>query len=434
MTNKISTETKFIYHNVGQGLFYSGEIKLSKPNKNIFRFVYDCGSENMQLIKRSVCMFKQDIESAEINLLIISHLHSDHVSGLDELFNNFKIKEVILPYFAPIERLLIAIRRINMPRWYYSFLSDPVKFLVDKGVERIIILGGEKSSKGVFPDKIFPASRKRDKLNIKKLPDDEELKSKIFKLDENWEKTFTENKLIIKNHNGYAIALGLWIFRFFNYKVPPSIFEKFKTCLDNKNFKIYNDNIKIYNDNIKKAIINKKILKNLKECYTNLGRYLRNDFNNTSLVLYHGPVCSPKSKSSFLCFCSCGFYNPCTGFEYINNNFGQFLTGDIDLNMSYDEIKKHYSRCFKNVLITQVPHHGAEKNWNERVIKDISNNKAWIISAGLKNRYGHPSYRVICNIYSNGKKSLWVNEINHVTIKGKVIWEQPPDTATIPYT
>jgi len=417
----MNAETEFIYHNVGQGLFYSGKIMTSNST---FRFVYDCGSENIQLINTSIRRFKNDINDNEIDLLIISHLHSDHISGLDELFNNFTIKEVVLPYLSPIERLLIALRRINLPAWYYDFLSDPVKYLFESGVKRIILLGGEEGDKGEIPPEEFPPSPPEGdvlgKLDIGKLPDYEKLEEEIMQYDKNWEIYIENNQLFVKNHNGYTFALGLWLFRFFNYKIPPSVFQDFKKCIRDNGI---NDN------DIKSAIRDKKRLKNLKKCYTDLRKYLKNDFNNTSLVLYHGPVGRPKIESSFLRFCPhlCCFYNPCVWLDRIffidiRKYFGQFLTGDIDFNIKYSELKKHYTVCLKHISITQVPHHGAIKNWKREILDDIPNSKLWVISAGFRNRYGHPSYKVVEDICLNGKKCYWVNEIIHMAIKGEVKW------------
>jgi glyoxylase-like metal-dependent hydrolase (beta-lactamase superfamily II) len=88
---------EFTFHNVGQGLFYTGEIS---SNKSIFRFVYDCGQDNSN---KNVCsavdafhsrVMDGDIgnEKPLINLLIISHFHYDHVSGcfLQEKIPHFR--------------------------------------------------------------------------------------------------------------------------------------------------------------------------------------------------------------------------------------------------------------------------------------------------------------------------------------------------------
>lgn len=429
----INAKVEFIYHNVGQGLFYSGEINRLFCSRNIikFRFIYDCGSENIRLINTSIRKFRRTTNDNKIDLLIISHLHSDHVSGLDELFNNFIIKKVVLPYLFPVERLLVALRRINMPAWYYNFLSDPVEYLFERGVERIILLGGEDGGgEGISPENLSPSppeGNNTDKPYLYKLPDDKELREKIMQHDKSWRKYIYDGKLLVKNHNGYVVVLNLWFFKFFNYKIPPSALQDFERCF-RKN------GLEISDEDIKNAIRDKERLKNLKECYINLSRYLKNDFNNTSLVLYHGPVGKPKIEPGLLyyspCFCfnfcPCFFYSSaCSSFysyRFYNSIFGQLLTGDISFNMKYDELKKHYRCCIDSILMAQVPHHGAGKNWKRKILNDISNCEFWVISAGFRNRYRHPSCKVIKDICSKWKKYFWVNEKIHMVIKGKVKW------------
>ncbi len=405
-----SVETMFMYHNVGQGLFYSGEIRALGT---IFRFVYDCGSKNIQALTTAIRRFKQDAYGDKINLLIISHLHSDHVNGLEELFNNFEIMEVILPYFSPIERLLIAFRKINMPSWYYEFLADPVRYLLERGVRKVIILGGDEGYEEDVPEEVGPFPPE-EKFDVGELKDDEKLKKSILQYDRDWEKYIGE-KLIIKNHIGYAVALGFWLFRFFNYKISLPTINELKNCLEKSG--LVTEDTK----SIKKAIRVKKERKKLKECYELLKKDLRK-FNNTSLILYHGPI--GKHKENILLypyiFPHLYFYQ-IKEFLFTVNNFGQFLTGDADLNFKYDTLKRHYKKYFKSILITQVPHHGAKQNWNKEIMKDAQNSKFWVISVGLNNFYGHPSYSVIEDIvYSNRRECFVVNENVCMLIKGKV--------------
>ncbi len=426
-------EAEFVYHNVGQGLFYSGEIKpQNQKNVNIgnntFRFVYDCGSENRHLVNTSVHRHKQDVEDDKIDLLVISHLHSDHVSGLEELFENFKIKDVILPYLTPIGRLLIALRKTNMPQWYYEFLSDPVSYLMEKGVNRVIIIGGKGGNeKPPFPEDIPPYNPEGEPLNFDKLPDDEKLKEEIGKHDKNWKEYIKEKKLLIKNHNGYILAQNLWLFRFFNYSITSLSLKEFHSCmLKTRLLPLFIDQDDEY---IKLLIKDKEKFrfKNLKKCYNNIKKQLKNDFNNTSLVLYHGPVNNLRNSTlhltSYCIYYSCTyFYNKYTRFIISNDRFGQLLTGDIDLNMNFEELEKHYSNHLDRVVAVQVPHHGAKKNWNRNILEKIPNGKFWIIPAGLKNRYGHPSCKVIGDILCKNRQYIWVNETNCAVIKGEIDW------------
>ena len=80
----------FTFHGVGQGLFYSGSIC-----DNTFNFVYDCGtSSDKSCLKNALPEIRQDLD-----FVVISHLHDDHVNGLPELFEKAHIKKIFLPYF-----------------------------------------------------------------------------------------------------------------------------------------------------------------------------------------------------------------------------------------------------------------------------------------------------------------------------------------------
>jgi len=76
---------EFRFYNVGQGLFYTGRVyPIDKKDKRI-TFVYDIGGDP-KYIKRAVEIFKKDA-SYKVNLLVLSHLHWDHINGLYQLFN-----------------------------------------------------------------------------------------------------------------------------------------------------------------------------------------------------------------------------------------------------------------------------------------------------------------------------------------------------------
>lgn len=84
-----------IFHGVGQGLFYSGEIELESRKK--FSFVYDCGT------KRNIDkhFLKEAINTihSHIDYLIISHFHVDHINGIRELLKGRTVGKIFLPYF-----------------------------------------------------------------------------------------------------------------------------------------------------------------------------------------------------------------------------------------------------------------------------------------------------------------------------------------------
>lgn len=61
---EMKANAKFTFHNVGQGMFYTGDIIIDKNNKQIpFRFVYDCGaSPGVRYLKEAINRYAQDIK------------------------------------------------------------------------------------------------------------------------------------------------------------------------------------------------------------------------------------------------------------------------------------------------------------------------------------------------------------------------------------
>lgn len=101
----------FRFHNVGQRLFYSGILNNQKCGT--FSFVYDCGTVSpLSFIRRKIDDFKLLLPAGRkdgnkrIDLLVISHLHDDHVSGLAELLDGVEIDTVVMPYMHEKLRLM----------------------------------------------------------------------------------------------------------------------------------------------------------------------------------------------------------------------------------------------------------------------------------------------------------------------------------------
>lgn len=86
-------KSKFCFHNVGQGLFYSGSLYDGEYN-----FIYDCGSMRHSRVSNIVKDYCRNLSKNYVDFLAISHLHSDHISGIDELRKHVSIRRVFLPY------------------------------------------------------------------------------------------------------------------------------------------------------------------------------------------------------------------------------------------------------------------------------------------------------------------------------------------------
>ena len=75
----------FKFRSVGQGAFYTGIFK-QRLNGNQFSFVYDCGSHSSrQYIDQEISNFVTETKKQKIDILFISHFHSDHTNKIAEL-------------------------------------------------------------------------------------------------------------------------------------------------------------------------------------------------------------------------------------------------------------------------------------------------------------------------------------------------------------
>ncbi len=443
----------FEFHRVGQGLFYSGKIDLWSSMYTYFNFVYDCGGSDINRVNQEVHRYrnKGSSSSNSLDMLVLSHFHKDHISGLDELLKSFrKIEYVFLPYLLPIERLTLALMYPAMPSWYYEFLHDPVAYLLERKVGKVILISPGKGWEGgtppepiqprppdegregeIPPESIQPRPpdekrREEDRLLIE-LMDDPEAEQIIIKHEGTGYKSYiNKGRLLVKAHDGHVIALGIWVFRFFNYKLGADSLNKFAACIQTI----------MGNINLKAAIKDKWQRRQLRNCYEKIRQSLNKDFNNTSLIMYHVPVGNYKTFiTRTLCRWYCEEYKEYRRYPCLNRRFGQFLTGDIDLNYRYKEIWQHFRHYFHHTFLVQIPHHGALHNWCDRILRDVPPS-LWVTSAGIRNRYGHPHIQVVLDIlhyYHHGClwglccpwclcRFVWSNENNEVIIEGRIEW------------
>jgi len=87
VSQEISDELKVIFFDVGQG----DAIFIETPQQR--QILIDGGEGNVILEKLNECL---DPSDREIDLIILTHPHSDHVSGLVEVLRNYQVNEVWL--------------------------------------------------------------------------------------------------------------------------------------------------------------------------------------------------------------------------------------------------------------------------------------------------------------------------------------------------
>ncbi len=390
----------FQFHPVGQGLFYSGQF-------NEFRFVYDCGTDSGQVyMDRALNGYEVD---GKLDLLILSHFHDDHINGVKKLLAKTKgVREVILPYLYPAERLITAASyavRNNLdtlPGQYIDFLRDPVAFLTQEGAERItFIASGEPV--GEWPD--YPGG----------------MADGIAWYGETLDKaTFPElntapDQVRIKPHSVICRAT-IWRFKFF---CPPG---RASTSDIRKEMQARG----IDPDNVAGTLHDR--LDDLKDIYHSLFGGSQGQ-NVTSLVCCHGPVVRIHYHHGWLapwsllqtCYRPLWFPWRAGILEWLhlqdNDNpaIDQMLTGDANLTVT--EYRHHFSRELRRVGLFCLPHHGSRENWRTAFLSDHTNCTLWVCAAGLGNRHRHPHMKVVQDLCTADAQMCLCHEFQGLAIE-----------------
>ena len=110
------------HYPIGQGTFSAQIIRVDEEK---YVCIYDCGSISKKLVEDWVKDLRHKVGSSEnpiIDLLVISHLDSDHCNAIRYLFEEgFSVKKIVIPYVDLIGKIVIALQnsqRIkNMSSW-----------------------------------------------------------------------------------------------------------------------------------------------------------------------------------------------------------------------------------------------------------------------------------------------------------------------------
>jgi hypothetical protein len=407
---------RFQFHPVGQGLFYSAEVDRFHANQvDRFTFVYDCGTDSdQQYMKSALDAYTTD---GKLDLLILSHFHNDHINGVHELLKKSGgVREVVLPYLHPAERLMAAAgyavknRLHTLPPDYIAFLTDPIAYLIDNSddgrVERItFIAGGPPAEEDEWPEDsggIAEGIKWYDgKPGKAGLPD---LKT-------------TRREACIRSHSAICRA-PIWRFKFY---CRPS-----RASAEDIQGRLRDHNI----DPDDLASVLDGRLEDLKKTYYSLcGRSAGQ--NVTSLMCCHGPGVSiqfhPARATPFAIACRLlGCPCPCVVHSEVPQGlpdthtpdllaFDHMLTGDANVDIT--EYRNHFTRELKRVGLFCLPHHGSKQNWHYPFLDAHKNCLLWVCSAGLGNRYGHPHKSVVNDLLVHGKCACICHELQPVTIE-----------------
>jgi len=410
-------KAQFSFFKAGQGLFYGGRIWNPKIDK-VFIVVYDCGTStfvtgNNQSLNNEIEYFKLGPNcfprNNEIELLFISHLDYDHVSGLKRLLTEFEVKNIILPYIKEQRQFFLVSMPDNNDKdsnltvyEYIEFIESPNQFILRNSGKTQIFFVKPNSETEIeylnYDDEIIQSENAYPRGTLNQ--DEDELTG--------------QKNVKIYNNNLQFFLEQYWEFTTYCQTVNQVAIDKLHTCLKKKlKIKL---NVNLTFDDLKNIVTRDR--KKAHKCYTdNI-----DDINSHGLVLLHGPIRFEHLCGSFYSNCELKYFQKkCCCYShyydefYFNNNtrpmLGTLLFGDTSINPNNNPID--FPKAFKDKLVNthvvQVPHHGSSKNWDYNNFKSLNIGKniyRWrhhviaVCNFGFGNRFGHPSHQVLSDLNS----------------------------------
>lgn len=340
------------FHPVGQGAFYTEVLK--GDDGGCFAVVYDCGTEttakDMDVnLEQQIDLFAKSVP--QIDILFISHFHADHISGLDRLLEKVKVVRTVIP--------MLDVPTITVTRIQNFIRYNQESALVADGIIRDLYLDGDNTER--FGEVVVVAPEDEDEYRAE---------------NDGLETLITKGA---RYFSGSAMSYNV----FWEYVPFDSINRDDKRVRDlHKKLKALAAGRMNLNDLLKDH------LEDVKKLY----REVMNDANDN---LYTLVVVSRPKKGMVLSQCTrlahCVYFGD---FDYRQKNkpWGRFN----------QKIK------YADIGTVQVPHHGSKGNWHHEMV--LGEPRHYIVSVGSSNRYHHPNYWVLRDIWVGGHRSFVVCE------------------------
>lgn len=366
---------------VGQGAFYLEQFRSASEKINV---VYDCGSTtDVKLVKDHI---DDMIKPREIiHAVFISHLHEDHMNGLEYLLENYRVKRLYFPLLAKESRILLKLNyysrgKVNQDNFYINFIDDPKSALEQ-------LFRNPKFDYSLTLHPVIPNHMDDDDNKLITQGINEQGRIHVIPIESGQS---VSQDIVDKN-------IKEWFYIPFNFCEQ----ERRKTLIAALQDKFGNS----YSlDDILDACRNKKTsyIGKVKEAYKNVP----GEFNANSLVLFSG--CKDLRMTQYV-----AYDRYCHTYYLCNHCLpsGCLYTGDYHASgkNEWDELESAYKDYYDYIGCLQIPHHGSRHNFNIKFL-NLPRCGLYIISAGCRNKYRHPHGSVIRDILTNGKCLKIVNE------------------------
>ena len=370
---------QIIQRPVGQGGLCEGWVANGDQPK--IRWLFDCGSNQLDLLRREMGKV-----SARIDLLFLSHLHSDHVVGLDHFLPQARVEEVVLPYLTATTRVLLlgqAFSQGAVAGQFLEFMADPPAWLFARGVQRVTYVGGDDGGEaGSSTEPVEPGGDVEGQLKPKWSGDRSAQPSTSIAPTGDVAVVAPGSQILLAASGG----LANWVF-LPHVQTPSAARQAAFDTLLATSFP------GLSSQQIATSIWSKANRAKLRACYDKLWK----DHNLVSLSLYAGPLIEPPFFRTELQL-GHGFWSQqawSRSGSSASSSWGWISTGDADLSgvRRRDAFKRTYARYIPHVSVLLAPHHGSRHNWHDDILTGMTGLRIGLAAAG-PNSYGHPHREV----------------------------------------
>jgi Metallo-beta-lactamase superfamily len=410
---------------IGQGLFASGAVgPLSEPEPGC-RWVYDCGTVSSQvLIEKALRRLANDASpfsrrksKPKLDLVVVSHFDTDHVSGLASLLKLFRVDTLMLPFTHLDQRLRVMYSARGYTRISaQQFFIDPVGTLsamegADIGQIVMVPASGPEAAKPL--DTVIAGQVKaltqpldsdpsRATLTIEDgQPEDADEQGEFDLARAGALQYGIPVRFMCRDSS--ATYLDQWEFVPFNEPTRASVADaKFLTAVKSARAQLLADG----NVSVRTRAL--AALKKLYDCRFGVSSKARNII---SLLLYCGPT---HERSVFTCLgnarmaedtMSCGWNcGICfrarfqtNRLDHLKGQTGFLYSGDgyLETPGRWCALHRFYGAGRVGHLVGfQVMHHGSVKNWHKGIAKTICPGISVFSSDPCRGNTPHPHPKV----------------------------------------
>lgn len=377
----------FRLYSVGQGLFSAGFLHEGLGKQPVFTWVYDCGTSSAGGV--DLQRFEQDCCGRHIiDLLVISHYHKDHISGISELLRQFTVRDIVLPFQPLDERLWSAFaQEVHFDSSEMEFFINPQRFI-------------RELSGGVHAGFTLVTAPWQEFVGEPNSPDQTQLYFREESGDET-ESTASlgkegpsESSVPVKYRENRVVSSGCtllfvrdWEFVSLRNDGPSSCDASFRLLVHDQRESL------VSGQGRSEALSALKLLYDQK-------RSGHQAVNSASIILYAGP--QPARRAHALALTTSIPNAPLVRFSDVADNHslsrlaalsrtGILHTGDACLKSEKDWIALNslLPGRLGHVGVLQVPHHGSRHSYENH--HPEFHPHSLVVSCGADNSYGHPS-------------------------------------------